>query len=164
MKRRPNLLLLMGIVLLVVACAPKNLWKSEPSIQKASNQFYDASISPVFRFDGYKGFLLNVHNKTDRNINIDWGNTFYIQSGNKDGGFWFGGIPQGAQNKPVSTDIVSGDMLIKEIYPAKLRVLSQLAAAYVHDNMGTGENGIYLTVNVQGKPVSETLTLVFSQE
>ncbi len=39
-----------------------------------------------------------------------------------------------------------------------------MAAAYVNEDMKTGENGIYLTVNVQAKPISETLTLVFSQE
>ena len=149
---------------MIGACAPKNLWKSEPSIKKASNESFDASISPIYRFNGYKGFLLNVHNKTSGNIDIDWSNTFYVHAGDKQGGFWLEGSAYDASTGSGKTNIVSGNMFSDEIYPAKLRVLSQMAAAYVNESMETGENGVYLTVNVQGKPISETLTLVFSQE
>jgi len=31
----------------------------------------------------------------------------------------------------------------------------------VHEEMKPGENGVYLTVMVEGKPISETLTLIF---
>ena len=164
MKNKISMFILLAIAIISVACTPKNLWKSEPSMTKVSNTFFDASISPIYRFNGYKGFLLNVHNKTSGKIEIDWNNTFYVHSGNKDGGFWVEGIPYDASKESGNTYIASGDIFNNEIYPAKLRVLSQMAAAYVNEDMKTGENGIYLTINVQAKPISETLTLVFSQE
>ncbi len=52
----------------------------------------------------------------------------------------------------------------KEIYPEKLITLSQLAGAYVHEEMKSGENGVQLTVKVDGQPISETMTLNFSEE
>ena len=164
MKRRSYVFFLFSCVILVSACAPKNLWKSEPSMTKVSNTFFDASISPIYRFNGYKGFLLNVHNKTSGKIEIDWNNTFYVHAGNKDGGFWVEGIPYDASKESGNTYIAPGDIFTNEIYPAKLRVLSQMAAAYVNENMEPGENGVYLTVNVKGTPISETLTLAFSQQ
>lgn len=164
MKRRLCLVFFLVVVLLVTACAPTKSWKSEPSMKTASNDFFDASITPVYRFNGYKGFVLNIHNKITQNIEIDWNNTFYIHLGNKDGGFWFEGMKDGNKKTLESTTIAAGEMFYKEIYPAKLRVLSQMAAAYVNENMGTGENGIYLTINVQGKNVFETMTIVFSEE
>jgi hypothetical protein len=150
--------------MLVLACAPKNLWQSEPSIKKVSNTFFDASISPVYRFDGYKGFLLNVHNKTSENMLLEWKDTYYIHAGKKEGQFWFEGKPDVKSDEPLNMNILAGDAIVIEIYPVKLRTLSQIAGAYVHENMDTGENGVYLTVKVQGKPVSETMTLVFSQQ
>jgi hypothetical protein len=55
-------------------------------------------------------------------------------------------------------------MFTKEIYPANLTTLSQMAGAYVHEEMKSGENGAHLTVMVEGKPVSEMLTLNFSDK
>ena len=83
MKRYSYLFYLFVFIMLVMACAPKNLWQSEPSIKKVSNTFFDALISPVYRFDGYKGFLLNVHNKTSENILLEWKDTYYIHAGKK---------------------------------------------------------------------------------
>ena len=164
MKRRLCLIFFLVVVFLVTACAPTKSWKSEPSMKTVSNDFFDASITPIYRFNGYKGFVLNIHNKITEKIEIDWNNTFYIHSGSKEGGFWFEGMQNDTQKKPNPTSIATGEMFTKEIFPAKLRVLSQMAAAHVNENMGPGENGIYLTVNVQGENVSETMTIVFSEE
>lgn len=163
MKSRLYQIFFLVFVLVIAACAPTKSWKSEPSIKTASNTFFDASITPVFRFNGYKGFVLNVHNKTAETIEIDWNNTFYIHSGNKDGGFWFENIQTDTQKISKPTSIAAGKMFTIEIFPAKLRILSQLAAAHVIENMGPGENGIYMTVNVQGKTITETLTFIFSE-
>ena len=55
-------------------------------------------------------------------------------------------------------------MFTKLIYPASLTTLSQIAGAYVHEEMKLGENGVHLTVKVEEKPISETLTLNFSDK
>jgi hypothetical protein len=163
MKRRQYLILFFAVVLLGAACAPTQSWKSEPSIKTVSNTFFNASITPVFRFNGYKGFVLNMHNKTAETIEIDWNNTFYIHSGNKDGGFWFESIQNDTQKKLKPSPVAAGEMFTIEIFPAKLRVLSRMAGAYVNEDMGPGENGIFITVTVQGKTISETLTFIFSE-
>ena len=66
MKRRLYLIFFLLVVLLIAACATTKSWKSEPSIKTASNAFFDASITPFYRLNGYIGFVLNMHNKTDR--------------------------------------------------------------------------------------------------
>jgi len=164
MKKKLSMVVCLSFVLVFVGCASKNLWKSTPNMQQASNEYFVATISPIYIFNAYKGFILNIHNKTPDSIEVDWSNTFYVYNGKKQGGFWFEGIPYGDKNKPVSPDIIAGVIFTKEIYPANLTTLSQLAGAYVHEDMKPGENGVHLTVKVEEKPISETLTLNFSDK
>ena len=164
MKKKLYMVVFLSFVLVVAACASKTLWKSEPNLQQASNEYFVATISPIYIFNAYKGFILNVHNKTTDSIEVDWSNTFYVYAGKKEGGFWFEGIPHGDKKNPVPSDIIAGVIFTKEIYPASLITLSQLAGAYVHEDLKPGENGVHLTVNVEGKPISETLTLNFSDK
>ncbi len=162
MKKQLYMLAFLSFVVVFVACASKPLWKSEPHLQQASNDYFDATISPIYIFNSYKGFILNIHNKTTGSITVDWSNTSYVYNGKKQGGFWFEGIPYGEKNKPISPDIVAGVIFTKEIYPAELTTLSQMAGAYVHEDMKAGENGVHLTVLVEGNPISETLVLNLS--
>ena len=162
MKKQLHMLAFLSFIVVFVACASKPLWKSEPHLQQASNDYFDATISPIYIFNSYKGFILNIHNKTTDSITVDWSNTSYVYNGKKQGGFWFEGIPYGEKNKPVSPDIVAGVIFTKEIYPAELTTLSQMAGAYVHEDMKAGENGVHLTVLVEENPISETLVLNLS--
>ena len=132
-------------------------------MEHASNEYFDATISPIYTFEGYKGFILSIQNKTTGNLEVDWNNTSYLSKGDKEGGFWFEGIPYADRNKPRPPSIVKGALFSKEIYPSSLLYLSTYyAGAWVHQAMESGENGIYLTVRVDGKEVTETLMLVFS--
>ncbi len=164
MKKKLYMCVFLSFVLVVVACASKNLWKSMPNMKQASNEYFDATISPIYLFNAYKGFILTIDNKTPDSIEVDWSNTFYVYAGQKEGGFWFEGIPYKDRKKPVPPDTITGVMFTKEIYPDKLITLSQIAGAYVHEEMKPGENGVQLTVKVDGKPISETLTLNFSEK
>ncbi len=164
MKKKLYMCVFLSFVLVVVACASKNLWTSMPNMKQASNEYFDALISPIYIFNAYKGFILTIYNKTPDNIEVDWSNTFYVYAGQKEGGFWFEGIPYKDRKKPVPPDTITGVMFTKEIYPDKLFTLSQIAGAYVHEETKTGENGVQLTVKVDGKPISETLTLNFSEK
>ncbi len=164
MKKKLYMCVFLSFVLVVVACASKNLWKSMPNMKQASNEYFDATISPIYIFNAYKGFILTLDNKTPDSIEVDWSNTFYVYAGQKEGGFWFEGIPYKDRKKPVPPDTITGVMFTKEIYPDKLITLSQIAGAYVHEEMKPGENGVQLTVKVDGKPISETLTLNFSKK
>lgn len=164
MRRKFCVCAILGIILIIGGCASKTLWKSKPNLQQASNEYFVATISPIYTFNAYKGFILAIHNKTSGSLEIDWSNTFYVYADQKEGGFWFEGIPYKDKKKPVPPDTITGVIFTKEIYPEKLITLSQLAGAYVHEEMKPGENGVQLTVKVDGKPISETLTLNFSEE
>ena len=149
--------------LLFVGCATKQLWISTPNMQEASNEYFDATISPIYTFEGYKGFILYIHNKTSGNLEVDWNNTFYIYNGKKEGDFWFKGIAYADRKKSKPLDLITGALFLKEIYPNNLLYFSsQYAKAWVHEAMKAGENGVYLTVRVKGKAITETLQLNFS--
>ncbi len=101
MKKKMYVCVFFSFVLVVVACASKNLWKSKPNLQQVSNEYFVATISPIYTFNAYKGFILTIHSKTPGKLEIDWSNTFYVYAGQKEGGFWFEGIPYKDKKKPV---------------------------------------------------------------
>ena len=163
MKRTLQISVLVALSIFLVQCGPKFVWKSNPNMQQASNEYFDATISPIFTFDGYKGFILYIHNKTPKNLELDWDKTFYLYRGKKEGDFWFKDIPYGEKKKRRKSNIITGSMFSKEIFPNSLLYLSTIAKAWVHEPMKEGENGVLLTVKVNGKEVTETLTLYFTE-
>ena len=162
MKKKLYVCVFLILAFVVVGCASKQLWKSHPHMQQASNEYYVATISPIFIFDGYKGFLLYIHNKSPDDLDVVWENTFYIYNGKRTGGFLFRGMRSGDQLDTPS--IVSGSMFSKEIFPAQLAEFSTIAMSTIYNPMKPGENGVRLTVRVGGKEITETLTLNISQE
>ncbi len=162
MKKKLYVCVFLILVFVVVGCASKQLWKSHPHMQEASNEYYVATISPIFIFDGYKGFILYIHNKSTDNLKVDWQKTRYIFEGKTAGGFIFENMRSG--DRPKTPDILSGVIFSKEIFPSKLARFSTLAMTTVFDPMQPGENGVRLTVRVGGKEITETLTLNISQE
>jgi hypothetical protein len=164
MKKRLYLTAFLSFVIVFVACASQRLWNSAPHIRQVSSDYYDAMISPVYIFDAYRGFILTIHNKASESIEVDWSNTFYMHNGKKEGGFWFEGLPNESKKEPPPSHINAEEMFTKEIFPAKLWTLSKIFGSYVHEEMKSGENGIYLTVMAEGKPIPETLMLNFSEK
>jgi hypothetical protein len=162
MKKKLYMCLFLGFLFLGLGCASQQPWRAEPNMQQASNEYYDATISPIYIFNGYKGFMLYIHNKSTDDLEVDWKNTSYIFKGKKKGSFIFRGMRSGDRVK--TPNIVSGSLFSKEIFPAKLARYSTMAMSTIHDPMQPGENGISLTVKVGGKQVTETLTLQISQE
>ena len=127
MKRQVFLGVFLALVLIGAGCASKPAWKSEPNTRQVENQFFNAAISPVFIFDGYKGFLLTIHNKTSKNMEIDWNKTLYIYNSKTNGGFMFKDTPFADRNKPRPAEIIPGDALFqKEIFPSNLAEFSSL--------------------------------------
>jgi len=162
MKKKLCICVFISLLFVGLGCASQQLWRAEPNMQQASNEYYAATISPIFIFDGYKGFLLYIHNKSPEDLDVVWENTFYIYNGKKEGGFLLRGMRSG--DKLDTPSIVSGSMFSKEIFPAKLAEFSTLAMSTIYNPMQPGENGILLSVKVGGKEITETLTLNVSQE
>ena len=71
------------------------------------------------------------------------------------------------RNKPKDPDIILSDSTFStEIFPVNLADFSSMTGVWttVHKAMKPGQNGVYLVVRVDGKKVTETLTLDISQE
>ena len=162
MKKKLSIYVFLCLILVGLGCASQQMWRAEPNMQEASNEYYVATISPIFIFDGYKGFLLYIHNKSPDDLDVVWENTFYIYNGKRTGGLIFRNMRSG--DRIDTPSIISGSLFSKEIFPTTLARFSTLAMSTVFDPMQPGENGVRLTVRVGGKEITETLTLNISQE
>ena len=125
MKNKLLMYVFLSLLFVGLGCASKQFWRADPNLQQASNEYYAATISPIYIFDGYKGFMLYIHNKSTEALEVDWKKTFYIYNGKKTGSFIFGGMRSGDRVK--TPNIVSGSLFSKEIFPAKLARYSTLA-------------------------------------
>jgi len=162
MKKKTHVWIFLTLIFVGLGCASQPLWKSHPNMQEASNEYYAATISPIYIFNGYKGFMLYIHNKSTEDLEVDWENTFYIYKGKKRGGFISRDMRSGDKLKTPA--IVSGSLFSKEIFPRELSEYSSIFRSTVYNPMKSGENGVALTVKVAGKEITETLTLDFSQQ
>ena len=61
MKRKLFTCVLLSLFFVGLGCASQPLWRSQPNMQQASNEYYAVTISPIYSFDGYKGFLLQEY-------------------------------------------------------------------------------------------------------
>jgi hypothetical protein len=84
MRKNAGLILFLLLVF-VAGCAPGPTisWKSAPEIQTASNEYCKAQLEPVTTGKGafFDAFRLMVTNRTDKDLEIDWNRTRYVESG-----------------------------------------------------------------------------------
>jgi len=143
------------------------VWKSKPAIQIVENSYFIATISPSHcSAKGCKSFFLTVKNKTSKNLELDWNKTLYIADNQTSGGFMFEGVVYKDRNNPKPPDIVfSYGKLTRNIWPNKLAKFfsSTEWAGWQNGAMPLGENGVYLTIIVDGEEVSERLTMNLSR-
>lgn len=162
-----------AIVLLLAGCATgpvyQSEWKSNPATSKVSNEYYTAEITPVctneLYFSKCTSFVLVIHNKSKNNIELDWNKTLYIADGQSSGGFMFEGIVYRDRNNPKPPDVIfENGKLTKTVWPNNLVSFETgKYGGWMHETLGEGERGIYLTALINGKPVSEKLVVRLSQ-
>jgi hypothetical protein len=156
----------------MLAYAGPSQWQVAPPTQRASNQWVDISATPVLeeRYTitvGYTGMVLEVRNKTNQSVMINWDETFYLMAGVSNGGFTLKG-EQGAQHRGFDI-IFSGETFVKTIYPITLVTssdisrLSDIQFDWMHKPMPTGENGIDIKLRVGFEAFSEKLIFVVSE-
>jgi hypothetical protein len=155
----------------MLAYAGPSQWQVAPPTQRASNKWVDISVTPVLeeRYTitvGYTGVVLEVRNKTNQSVMINWDETFYLMAGAPNGGFTLKG-EQGTQHRGFDI-IFSGETFVKTIYPVTLVVasdisrLSDIQLDWMHKPMPTGENGIDIKLRVGFEAFNEKLTFVVS--
>jgi hypothetical protein len=160
-------LALVLILFFASSCAGKKLvWKSKPEFNTVENEYYIATITPVKDNDHFfVSFYIDVDNKSDEELKIDWNKTMYISNGRMNGVFVFKGIrPEDIKNLTIPDDIIlPGSKFKKVISPYKT-----LAQAPVKKDSGdkgfspgilsNGQNGIHLVIRHEGKEIVEKVT------
>lgn len=156
--------------LLLAGCAellglpPPQQWASQPERVTVQNDTFLATLEPGCLEFGCKAFALTLTNKTDKNLEVDWNKTLFITGGQTSGGFMFEGVVYRDRNNPKPPDIVfAKSTLAKVLWPNNLVDFSSgRYGGWNHQSMPRGENGVYLTVIVDGKEVHEKLTALLT--
>jgi hypothetical protein len=161
------LLFTVSVAMISGCVTTRYVWKSVPSNSSIENEYFTAEISPASCDDywGCEAFGLTVKNKTNKNLELNWNKTLYIVHGQTSGGFMFKGIVYQERNNFKPPDIIfPGGKLFKTIWPNNLLGFSTGKFwGWRHDAMPAGENGVYLTVAIDGKEISEKITLTLSK-
>lgn len=111
------------VVLIVVGCAgaPQKVYVSQPKVQVASNEAFEARITPL-KLDNpfYVAFQLDIRNKTSKPLVIDWNKTRYLHNKKNLGRFAFKGIDPESIKSGIPDEVIGGgQMLSKRISPLK---------------------------------------------
>ena len=160
------------LVLLVMAgCAKEQIYKSSPSMQSVSTSSFDAKLEPL-RAEGYNyynRFRFVFTNKTNKDLVIDWSDTYYLQNGRKNGLFGWQGLTfeelKGIREEPNLT-VAGGKTETVVIFPIKLigwkeegvrMKATTPEAGFTNGVIPAGENGMSLAVRQNGKLVREKI-------
>lgn len=159
MIKKAMLFITLGVFAILSGCASNLVIKADPPNVKATNEYFGVIVTPLCDSWGCNGFHLGVKSFTDKNVEINWNKTLYISRGQTNGGFMFEGIVYKDRNQPKSPDIVFGKSTLgKSIMPNNLvGFTSGRYGGWRHDPMPAGENGVYLTVNVDGQEFTAKL-------
>ena len=161
MKRNFFIIVLILSLLFFCGCGPRYIIKSDPPIQKVNTDSYSIELNPVGYY-GYTGFVLMIENKTEKDIELIWDKTYYLNNDATSGGFMFEGIVYKDRNNPKPPDVIfPKTKLIKTIWPNNLVSFSN---GWYNSPMPDGDNGIYVTLNVNGKETREKLTVKLFRE
>ena len=157
----------------VASCAPSSTisWRSAPEIQTASNEYCEAQLEPVTTGKGpfFDSFRLMVTNKTDKEMQIDWNRTRYVESGIRHGGFvWQGINPDHVREASVPPEVISpGGTFSRVIFPHKKIAYApgyQRGWKLQGGKIPEGENGIDLVVKQNGRVTRHRITVRIVEE
>ena len=162
-------ILLVGVIILgiisIIGSAPRYIVRSIPTTPLVDNEYFTATIEPISVYYGgtqLNAFRLNVSNKTNKDLTIIWDKTLYILDGRTTGTFMFEGIIYKDRNNPKPPDIVfTKTTFSKIISPCNLVHFSK---GWYHEPLPIGENGVYLTIAVEGKEITGKMVVNLVQE
>ena len=155
---------ILTLILLLTECSGSQyVWRSDPPLPSYNNRYFSISTVPIILLDGYGAFAIKVKNKTKRNIEVDWNRAIFISDDKANGGIMFQGIDYEKRNYPIPPEIIPPYGTLKKIvFPNNLIVRSD--DSWIHKPMEKGENGLYITVKVDGKNMGAKLTSHLSEK
>ena len=151
---------------------PVEVYSSDPEVQRASNDYFVAELKPQLK-EGqgfFVTFRLVVTNKTKKDLNLDWENSFYLLNSSEKGRFLWDGVTwdglKEMRGQPL-VPIAPGDTLTAVIFPKQLLGRASGRAPggvqYTQGALPEGENGIGLVVRQNGKVIREKMVVTISK-
>lgn len=176
---RKRITLVIAIFSLVLTgCAKEQIYSSSPPLQTASTDLYEARLKPLKaeRYNYYNSFRFVFTNKTDKDLIIDWSDTFYLQNKSRYGRFGREGMTfeqlRGLQEEPDLT-VAGGKTETAVIFPLKLlgwreegvRMKSNTPeAGFTLGVITPGENGMSLAVRQNGELIRKDILVNITLE
>lgn len=126
----------------------------------AINDAFVARIDPICP-NTCTGFWLFIENKTDKDLEIDWNKTLFLDNGTTRGSFMFEGVVFRDRNNPKPPDIVfAKSRFSKQIWPNNLvDFTSGRYGGWSHNSLPLGTVGVYLTVRQGQNEIRERMTV-----
>jgi len=170
MHKRLRIGIIAGLIttgLFLVGCVAGKTYTVTP-VKKSTplNAYFDATITPTSaNVFGYQAFILDIKNKSDKDIEVNWNKTYFIQNGQTNGTFMYEGIVYRDRNQPKSSDIIFANATFsKTIWPSNLVYYSSGSyGGWMHEAMSAGIVGVYLTANVDGKEIKEKIEVAMRE-
>jgi len=173
MKKLASLIVIvlcLGFILAGCAGVQVKGYSSDPPVERVSSDSYEVELEPQLR-EGQNFFVkfrFSFTNKTSKELNIDWENSFYILNGRKNGRFGWEGITwdglKEVQAQPL-IPVSAGDTLKTVIFPARLLGRSSAGGGstggirYTRGPLPEGANGILLVVRQNGKVLRQEIVV-----
>jgi hypothetical protein len=171
--------LLFTLLIVWTGCASVRVYDVQPSFHRISNDDLDVLLEPQPAAGHYyfNSFRLVLQNKTDKPMEIDWFDTYYLLNGQKNGRFGWDGMTftdlEALRNNPYST-VGPGQTLTAVIFPLKLLASSKLKDTARLGGPGpegqlalgplpAGHNGMMLLVVQNERRIQETLSFDVSE-
>jgi phospholipid-binding lipoprotein MlaA len=151
---------------------PKEIYSSQPEIQRASNDYFTAELEPQLK-EGqgfFSTFRFVLTNKTNQELSLDWQNSYYLLNGQRNGLFLWQGITWDSLKQIRSQPrvlVAPGSTFTKVIFPAALvgraSAMDKGGVQYTQGALPEGENGIALVVRQDVKVISEKMVVTISK-
>jgi hypothetical protein len=172
-KKALLVVIVLCLIYVLGACAGVEVYTSNPKVQRVSNGSFTAELEPQLKpgqnFFATFGFVLT--NKTNKELQIDWENTYYLLDGRRNGRFLWEGVTwdglKEIRSKPLIT-VAPGDTITGVIFPKKLvgrgTAMSKGGVQYTLGVLPEGENGLLLIVRQNGMVLREKMVVVIQSD
>jgi hypothetical protein len=166
--------ILIGLILLA-GCASVRVYTTDPAARQVNSAHFDVLLQPQLAAGNtyFNSFRFVITNKTDKPFSVDWDDSYFLLDGRRQGQFGWPGMSvdelRTLQKNPVSI-VAPGETRAGVIFPIQLLDRKRLRDGVrpgSGDTVGQallgalpeGVTGMEVTVNLDGDPVRETLTL-----
>jgi len=164
---------LLGVIVLclvyaLAGCAGVEVYSSNPGVQRVSNEYFNAELEPLPEKgqNFFSKFRFVLTNKTTKELQIDWENTYYLLNDWRNGRFLWEGVSWDGLKEIRSKPLISvapGDTITRVIFPKNLMgrgsAMTTGGVQYTQGGLPEGENGILLIVRRNGKVVREKMVV-----